>query len=200
MMDWAHIHIMLNHFPVILAVTGALAALLAAVRGRRGTWLYATASLTLAAITVVPTYFTGAPAEKSLHRPWYVARGAIHNHEQSALIAAVLVGVAGLVALVAWRRLVRYPREITLPGGIRALVLLTSIVAAAAIGYTSLLGGRIVHDAPVLQGPAPAGFGAPAGATTAPTVAAPSTPASPRDSTSSVPTTSVPASPGAARP
>jgi uncharacterized membrane protein len=155
--DWPHVHIMLNHFPIILAVMGALAALLGLVRSRRGVWIYACASLTLAAITVVPTYFTGEPAEEGLHRPWYISRAAIHEHEDAALIAAILVGVAGLVALVAWRRLVRYPRELSLPGGLRAAVVITALLAAGAIGYASLLGGYIMHDAPALKGPPPAG-------------------------------------------
>jgi uncharacterized membrane protein len=149
-MDWDHVHIMINHFPVILAVTGMAAALLGLIRGKRGVWMYATASLTLAALTVIPTYFTGAPAEHALNKPWWLARGTIHSHEESALVSAALVVLAGLVAAFAWRRLVRYPREVTLPGGLRASVVITSVVAAAAIGYTSLLGGRIRHDAPAL--------------------------------------------------
>jgi len=153
--DWAHIHIMINHFPVILAMMGAVAALLGLVRSRRGVWIYACASLTLAALTVIPTYFTGEPAEHFLNRPWYIARESIHTHEDAALIAAVLVGVAGLVALVAWRRLVRYPRELSLPGGLRAAVVITALLAAGAIGYASLLGGYIIHDAPGLAGPRP---------------------------------------------
>src|SRR4051812_46409436 len=93
--DWPHIHIMINHFPVILVVMGALAAVLATLRRRRGVWLYATATLTLAALTAIPTYFTGEPAEEALHRPWYIARGAIHTHEDAALIASLLTGLAG---------------------------------------------------------------------------------------------------------
>ena len=161
-MDWAHIHIMVNHFPVILAVTGAAAAVLALLRQRRGLWLYATVSLTLAAVTVVPTFFTGEPAEETLHRPWWAVRGSIGQHEQSALISAVLVGLAGLLAAYAWRRLVRYPREVALPGGLRTAVLVTALAAAGSIGYTALLGGRIRHDAPALRGPAPAGVAIPA--------------------------------------
>jgi uncharacterized membrane protein len=156
-LDWPHIHIMINHFPIILVMMGTLAALLGFFRSRRGIWLYATATITIAAITAIPTYFTGEPAETALHRPWYVARGAIHDHEQAALIATVLTGLAGLIALVAWRRLVRYPREISLPGGLRTAVVITAVLAAAAMGYTSLLGGNIMHDAPGLRGPAPAG-------------------------------------------
>jgi hypothetical protein len=149
---------MINHFPIILATMGALAVLLAVVRGQRGIWLYATVSLTLAALTVIPTYFTGEPAEEALHRPWFVARGAMHTHEDAAKVSAILVLLAGFVALVAWRRLVRYPREVRMPGGLRVALVVTSLAAAGAIGYASLLGGRIIHDAPVLQGPAPAGY------------------------------------------
>lgn len=155
-MDWAHIHIMINHFPVILAMTGALAIVLAVVRPRRGTWLYATTSLTFAGITVVPTYFTGEPADHALNDPWYIATRAIDAHEQSANISVILTVLAALVAVVAWRRLVRYPREVQMPGALRTAVVITSIAAAVSISYTAWLGGRIVHDAPGLSGPRPA--------------------------------------------
>ena len=52
-MDWAHIHIAINHFPVILAVMGTLSALVGLVTGKRGPWLYGAASLTMAGVTVV---------------------------------------------------------------------------------------------------------------------------------------------------
>ena len=153
--DWPHIHIMINHFPVILAVMGALAALLGMLRSRRGIWLYATATLTIAALASVPTYFTGEPAEHALNRPWYIARASIHTHEDAALVATIITGVAGLIALFAWRRLVRYPREISLPRGLRIAVVVTAVAAAAAMGYASLLGGYIIHDAPGLTQPRP---------------------------------------------
>jgi uncharacterized membrane protein len=163
-MDWDHLHIMINHFPVILAVTGALAALLGTVRGRRGVWMYATTSMTIAGLTAIPTYFSGRQAEDVLRRAWYIARGAIHTHEDAALVATIATVVAALVAAVAWRRLVRYPREITLPGGLRTLVVLTSLASAGSISYASWLGGRITHDAPGLTtggGPAAAAMGRP---------------------------------------
>lgn len=156
-MDWAHIHIAINHFPVILAVVGTLSVLLGLVSGKRGAWLYGTASLSLAGVTVLPTYFTGGPAEHFLNHPWYVARGAIHAHESAALLSLVLIVVAALASAVAWRRLVRYPREVVMPGWLRTIVVVSALAGTASIGYTSLLGGAIIHDAPVLQGPAPAG-------------------------------------------
>jgi uncharacterized membrane protein len=160
-MDWAHIHIALNHFPIILAVMGALAAVLATLVPRRGTWMYAATSLTLAGLLVVPTYFTGEPAEHALNRPWYITRGTIHSHEESAIISAVLVGVVALFGAFAWRRMVRYPRETSLPGSLRTVLLVGSLAAAGHIFYTSLLGGRIVHDSAILRGPRPAGVPVP---------------------------------------
>jgi uncharacterized membrane protein len=154
-MDWVQIHIIIDHFPAVLMVTGALAALLGVVRPRRGVWLYAAVSLTLGGMTAVPTYFTGGPAEKALHDPWYMAKEAIHVHEQAAKISGLLAVLAALVAVVVWRRLVRYPREVRIPGWLRAGLVITALAAAAAIGYTSLLGGRIVHGARALRGPPP---------------------------------------------
>jgi uncharacterized membrane protein len=155
-MDWAHIHILINHFPVILVTTGAVVSILAVLLQRRGVWLYATVSLTLAGLTVIPTYFTGEPADHALNDPWYVAKEAIHSHEQAAKISAILTLVAALVAVLAWRRLVRYPREVRMPAGLRTAIVVTSVAAATGIGYASWLGGRIVHDAPGLTGPRPA--------------------------------------------
>jgi uncharacterized membrane protein len=197
--DWPLVHIMLNHFPLILAVMGTAALLLATFRGQRASWLYGTISLALAAVTVIPTYFTGAPAEHALNRPWYVARGVIHTHEDAAKIASILVLVAGLVAVVAWRRLVRYPREVRMPGALRAALLLTALAASGAIGYASWLGGRIVHDAPVLLGPPPAGYPrADSVARPAATVPAPVTPPVPPADSTAPPVTTV--SPPPARP
>jgi uncharacterized membrane protein len=190
--DWPHVHIIVNHFPVILAVVGTFAILLAMLRGKRASWLYGTISLTLAALTAIPTYFSGAPAEHALNKPWYIARGVIHTHEDAAKIAALLVLLAGLVAVVAWRRLVRYPREVKMPGALRMALLVTSLAASASIGYAAWLGGRIVHDAPALQGPAPAGY-VPPGAS-APVIAPPP-PAvvTPTDSATAPVTTNTPA-------
>jgi uncharacterized membrane protein len=154
-MDWAHIHILINHFPIVLSTTGLVAALVGLVLRRRGPWLYAAVSLAAAGATVIPTYFTGQPAEHFLNRPWYVAPDAIHQHEDAARIAAVLIVLAGVAGAVTWRRLVRYPREQSLPAWLRTTVLVTALAGTVSIAYAALLGGRIIHDAPVLHGPAP---------------------------------------------
>ena len=144
--DWVMVHLVLTLFPAALSITGALAALLALARARRGIWLYATVSLTLAAVAVIPSYFSGIPAATTLSGPRYADPAAIGAHAQAARIAGVLVLVTGLVAVVVWRRLVRYPRELRLPGAMRTALLVCAIVAAGAVGYSWALGASIVHD------------------------------------------------------
>jgi hypothetical protein len=143
--DWVMVHLVLTLFPAALSVTGALAALLALGRARRGIWLYATVSLTLAAIVVIPTYFSGGLATTTVVGPRYTDPALVRMHAHAARIAAVLVIVAGLVAVVVWRRLVRYPRELRLPGVFRTTLLVSALAAAAAVGYSWALGASLVH-------------------------------------------------------
>ena len=49
-MDAAYLHLVVNHFPIVLAIAGTVAALLALALQRRGLWVYAAASLTMAAV------------------------------------------------------------------------------------------------------------------------------------------------------
>jgi len=39
MFTWPYIHLLINHFPVVLSVVGLGAAVLAVIVGRRGVWL-----------------------------------------------------------------------------------------------------------------------------------------------------------------
>ena len=157
MVDWVMVHLVLTLFPAALSITGALAALLALARARRGIWLYATVSLTLAAVMVIPSYFSGGLAEMMTAGPRYAEPATVRAHADVARIAGVLVIVAGLVAVVVWRRLVRYPRELRLPGALRTALLVSTLAAALAVGYTWALGARVMHDPATRGRPVPVG-------------------------------------------
>lgn len=130
-MDPVRLHILINQVPVVLALTGTFALVFAMFRARHGIWMYATASLSLAAITILPTYFTGGLAARALGGPFMPSPSA-EGHQLLARAAALLIVVAGLVATVAWRRLVRYPRELRMPWSLRAALVVTALSAAIA--------------------------------------------------------------------
>lgn len=181
----ADLHVLINHFPVILTVVGTAFALLALFVGKRGLWLYATGTLALAGLSVLPTYFTGEPAADQLEKSWYVTRRAIHAHEEAGEFALWAVLVMGLIAAYAWWRAWRretvvvtgavhtergdVPAEALvrahagLPVWLRALVVVSALVGSAAMYRTSALGGAILHHSTVLQSvPRPASVPAPA--------------------------------------
>ncbi len=153
-LTWAYIHTAINHFPVVLTTIGALTAIFAAIRGKRGIWLYTMATLTLAGLSVYPVYLSGNEADEFLRDPWYIKSGVIDAHNDAANFALAFVLVTGVIAAYAWWRALRY-RDEPIPRAIRTFVLLGALSSLATVARTAYLGGKIIHEAPVLQLPTP---------------------------------------------
>ena len=64
-MDAAYLHLLVNHFPVVLSVVGTGSLLLALVTRRRDLWRHATLTLLLAGIAAIPAKRTGHAAVPS---------------------------------------------------------------------------------------------------------------------------------------
>lgn len=157
-MNWPYLHTLINHFPIILVVMGAAAAVVAAIWHRRGVWLYALASLTFAGLSIYPAFLTGDEASDAMKRTWYVVPSMIHDHEEASELALWIVLITGLIALYAWWRQLRRDGEAPPPAWLRSLVVIAALVSTASTAYASFLGGKIVHDSPKLLAPAPAGM------------------------------------------
>lgn len=158
-MDWPHVHLLINHFPIILAVMGAVAVVLALIMRSRGVWLYAVASLTVMGLSAYPTLFTGEQADRVLHDPWYIVRGSIDRHEEAAELAVWIMIGTGLVAIYAWWRALKRDRDAEQsPVWLRMLILLGALGSVGTVSWASWLGGEIVHGSSILQGHAPAGL------------------------------------------
>jgi uncharacterized membrane protein len=56
---------MINHFPVILSVVGAVAAILGSLTRRRMVWTFAAICLTLAGTIIGPVFISGKQARTS---------------------------------------------------------------------------------------------------------------------------------------
>ena len=153
MWNVAHLHIAINHIPVIL-IPAALVVLAVGV-WRRSEAMFRTGIVVAWAGVAfgLATYFTGDAAadlvmavEKAQEK---TLDPIVGEHDASAgwaLGSAVLVAVAGVWA---WRRK-GLGRGVTVP-----LLVLTAL-SSAILGRTALLGGRIRHPE------ARAGFVAPA--------------------------------------
>ncbi|MDQ2890998.1 MAG: hypothetical protein M3R65_10690 [Gemmatimonadota bacterium] len=154
-MSWPSLHALVNHFPIVLTVVGALAILLAAVHERRAIWVYGLATLTLAGATIYPASVTGERASAAVRKAWYIAPGAIHVHSAAADVTLWVVAVTGLLALISLVTLVRAPAAMSPAKGFRVLVSLGALASFCAVAYTGYLGGEIVLESPVLASPNP---------------------------------------------
>jgi len=150
MVSWPYAHLLINHFPVVLSISALAVTVLALILGRRGLWLTAMGALTAAGLFVYPVHFTGDKADNALNDPWYIGSGVIDKHDDAATIAMWVILIAGIFAAYSWWRSLKRPAEL-IPGWMRAGVILGSIAAVGTVTYTAYLGGKIIHEAPILE-------------------------------------------------
>jgi hypothetical protein len=138
----AHLHLMLNHIPILgpMLVLG----LLAWGMGRRD-WSFSRLALILAVfigIVSIPVYISGEPAEHALEDIRPLPESIVEAHEDAAVWAFVgLEALALFAAAVLWKG-----RNGQVPS--RALLMaftVVTIVATAVTVRTAYLGGQITH-------------------------------------------------------
>ena len=149
-MNWPYIHTLINHFPIVLSVVGTAAVLLAAITGRRGAWLFALATLTLAGLSVYPADMTGDQASHALRGVWYIVPAAVREHDQAATFGLLSLLITGVASAYAWWRLLTRDAATGLPRWLRIGVVVLALWSASVIARVGYLGGRIIHDSPKL--------------------------------------------------
>lgn len=141
-MNSAHLHLILNHLPII--GTAFVAAFLAAAiyyRNAEFQRLSFAAFIFLALVTIA-VYFSGEGAEEIVERLPGVSHDLIEGHEGSGLMVFIgmeVLGVGALAGLVMFRKAAQIPRNLAL--GVLALSLVCLLLAS----WAALLGGKIRH-------------------------------------------------------
>lgn len=138
MTNLAHLHLLLNHLPIVgcLFAGGLLVAGL--VRRDDSLTVAAKVALVLVALTSIPAYFTGEPAEEQVEDIAGISRKVIHEHEEAGEAAFVVMLMNGaLAAFLFFRR--RDDRRLHL-----ALAVVT-LVSFGLMARTGNLGGKIRH-------------------------------------------------------
>ena len=163
-MDDTHLHLLVNHLP-ILGSFFALPLLLLALWRRQEPWLFAGAALLLliGGGAAVVAEESGEGAEEAVEHLPGVSEALIHEHEERAEIATPLGVVTGLVALGVTAFSLRR-RQTWLPGGV--VVLLLTGATAGTMAWVGQSGGLIRHTELRDDAAAPgAGGNPPAGGT-----------------------------------
>jgi uncharacterized membrane protein len=144
MMDLTHLHLILNHIPVIGYFTGFLLLVWGILRRYDEVSKTGLVVLVVSAVVALPVYLTGEPAEEIVENLPGFSEQFIELHEDAALVSlilAIVAGAAALFALVAIRFL-----SSKVGTGAAYVCLLISFVTGASMAYTANVGGQIRHS------------------------------------------------------
>ncbi len=141
-MNWPHIHLIINHFPVIGFLFGLLFVAYAMIRKSEELQKTSLGFLVLVAIITVPVYFTDDQAGDIMKRLPDVSKSLVEQHEEAASVALTGAVILGLIAAGG---IFFFRRAATMPRWFMVLTLILTIVVNSLIGYAANLGGEIRH-------------------------------------------------------
>jgi hypothetical protein len=142
-MTWAHLHLALNHFPVVGIPLGVFLLGFALYRRSRDLTLASFWLLAGLALVTLFVYLTGEPAEELVEGLAGVSEPLMERHEAAALAATVATAILGIAAAVG---LVRSRGGRSDPRRYATAVLLLALLASGVLAWTANLGGQIRHS------------------------------------------------------
>lgn len=142
-MNPAHLHLLVNHLPIFGVFLALPLYAIALWRRDQGVHLSATVLMVFGAVGAFLADNTGEGAEEVVEEMPGISETLIAQHEESAEVAVLVTGLAGVVAigsfLLARRTASLPPVSIILPA-------VGAIGAATALAYTGFTGGKIHHE------------------------------------------------------
>jgi len=142
MINFAHLHLILNHLP-IMTIPVALIFYIYSLRTKNEKLQnFSLIMLIGTAATVLPVFYTGEPAEEIIEGMTSISKKLIHDHEETAEIAFVLTLIAGATASV---NLFFKDRLPLLKKHGDKLVIGSCIIAIGFLAYAANKGGKINH-------------------------------------------------------
>lgn len=140
-MDALHLHLIINHLPVIGSLLGTLVLLFAWLTKNNNTFLAAYFLLILSAAGAAVANESGEEAEERVeHLPGF-DKQLIHDHEEAAEAAMGAMIALGAMSVVAAFFLYRNSN----PAWMTPVVLIAAVIAFALAARAGNLGGKIRH-------------------------------------------------------
>lgn len=141
-MDFTHLHLLINHLPILGSLLGALVLIYGLYKNSHETVLASYLVLVIACLGGLITYLTGEPAEETVEQIRGISKTAIESHEESAefaIIGMAVLGISTVLVLVLNAKLIAFRRKIAF------VILAFSIICFGMMARTGYLGGQIRH-------------------------------------------------------
>ena len=142
-MNAAHLHLVLNHIPLIGIGFTLILLIIAFLRNSSELLTIALIFSVMVALITIPVYLTGEPAEEVVEDLPGVSESVIEQHEESAEISFILAEVTGAIALISLITLgysQNYGRKLSM------ITLILLIMSGGFMVWTANLGGKIQHS------------------------------------------------------
>jgi hypothetical protein len=142
-MDLGHLHLMMNHVPVLGVMFAFVVAAGGAIARSRAVVGVGLTMLVVSGLVAIPVYLTGESAEDLVEGLPGVSEALIDQHESAAAISLTLICVSGSLALLTLL-FSRMSKQV-IPGALFGVTMLLTLVTGASIANTANLGGQIRH-------------------------------------------------------
>ncbi len=139
-MDAHHLHLLLNHFPIIGTIIGVFAMLIGLITKNRTLYISALVIFIAVAVVAIPTFISGEGAEEKVKDSPTISKELIEEHENAAKIAypfALGLGILSLVVLIFGLKRENFFRIGCF------IVFALSVVTFGLMAYTGNTGGNI---------------------------------------------------------
>ena len=141
-MNSTHIHLLLNHFPIIGILIATIFLLYAVWKKENSIQQISLFTVFIMALIAIPVFLTGEPAEESVEKLPGVIESIIEAHEESAELAFWFMMAAGALSLIS------FALQVVKNTNAKRLVivsLMLCIITSALMVRTGYLGGQIRH-------------------------------------------------------
>lgn len=141
-LNMAHLHLLLNHFPILGSIF--ITVMFGVALIFRNIFLQKVSLWFLVAIAMITavTYFTGGRAVDAVENLPTTSMAMVNLHENAARIGLILMFFTAIIAvgslLLFWRRA-------KLPNAVLALILIVLLLNSGVFIYIGYLGGQITH-------------------------------------------------------
>jgi uncharacterized membrane protein len=142
MFTMAHLHLIVNHFPIVGSIFVLMMFIIALVCKNGFLQKLSLWFLMGIALSTAVTYVSGDKGKSAVQGLPQVSDTMIAVHEQAARYGLILMFIAGVISLAG---LILYRKRSVLPRYLRLSVLLILLVSVVLFTYVGFLGGQIMH-------------------------------------------------------
>lgn len=143
-MNDAHLHLLLNHYPIIGTMFGVLFLGYGLLAKNKSILHAGLLTLFLMALLAIPTQLTGEGAEEIVEELG-VDHDVIHEHEEAAELAIWFMAGLGVLALITLLISRRTSGRDTVLRGLYVATLILSVLVFVMMARVGSLGGEIRH-------------------------------------------------------